>query len=548
MSVFWVHASNAERFRESFTSIALECRVPGCDDAKTDALPLVKRWLERKGQGSWLMVLDNADDAHLFFPTSQESQMADSLGQNEYFEQYIPECAHGSILVTTRNKQAGSKLAKGQLPVEVGKMNNKGSDQLLRTKLEEGDLDSSNLSTLSSRLEHLPLALVQAAAFIQENTVAISNYLQLLDESDQNLVDLLSEEFETAGRDSKTPRALAETWILSFEQIQRQNPFSGRLLSLISFFDRQAIPEEFLAYYSQQNNEKSSVGIQLQKALGVLKAFSFVTIGKDQSLDMHRLVQLVMRKWLARHNAISHFAGQALLTVSYCFPFGDFENWTTCSQYLPHVYAVLKQEGVGSNEEKVAKAGLLYCAAGYFYYQGQWDDSERFAFEAVELRGDVLGADHPDTLASKGNLALTYQNQGQWEEAEKLEVQVIETSKTKLGADHPDTLASMANLASTYYYQDRWPEAEELQVKALEICTRVLGSRHPDTLVGMHNLAVIWRDSGRHGDALGMMQACLDLRQQILGAGHHYTLSTLSTLKTWQEEDMGATVISRFSC
>ncbi|KAK0728340.1 hypothetical protein B0T26DRAFT_800118 [Lasiosphaeria miniovina] len=67
--------------------------------------------------------------------------------------------------------------------------------------------------------DHLPLALVQAAAFIEANTITVGEYLRLLDKGDRRLVDLLGEEFETVGRDLETPRAVAETWILSFEQI-----------------------------------------------------------------------------------------------------------------------------------------------------------------------------------------------------------------------------------------------------------------------------------------------------------------------------------------
>ena len=131
-------------------------------------------------------------------------------------------------------------------------MDDNKSGQLLYAKLNEGDLASSELSALSSRLEYLPLTLVQAAAFIQENTMAVGGYLQLLDRSDQDLVELLSEEFETVGRDSETPRAVTATWILSFEQIKRQNGLAGELLSLMSFFDRQAIPSEFLSHYSER--------------------------------------------------------------------------------------------------------------------------------------------------------------------------------------------------------------------------------------------------------------------------------------------------------
>jgi tetratricopeptide (TPR) repeat protein len=428
-------------------------------------LLLVKAWLERMDRGQWLMVIDNADDMQLFFGQHMGPVNASSSSHEESLGRYLPECPHGAILVTSRNKQAGSRLTKGKRPIEVGKMDEGETDQLLRAYLDGISVASGDSSALSSRLEHLPLALVQAAAFIQENTIDVGQYLELLDNSDQDLVDLLSEESEIDGRDSETPRAVTETWILSFEQIQRQNAFAGELLSLMSLFDRQAIPLEFLSRYSEQRGQEQTGGIQLTKALGVLKAFSFVVEEKDHGLDMHRLVQLVTRKWLVKNGRMRHFGGQALLAVSHCYPFGRYENWAICSAYLAHAYAVLGGEGTGSRDEKAGRATLLHSVAGFFMYRGQWKDAERFQAEAVELREEVLGADHPNTLTSMDNLASTYRNQGRWEEAEKLEVQVMKTRKTKLGADHPHTLISMNNLASTYRKQGRWEEAEVLQAK-----------------------------------------------------------------------------------
>ena len=62
----------------------------------------------------------------------------------------------------------------------------------------------------------------------------------------------------------------------------------------------------------------------------------------------------------------------------------------------------------------------------------------------------VLREEHPSTLTSMANLALTYRNQRRWKEAEELEVQVMETRKRVLGEEHPSTLTSMGNLASTF--------------------------------------------------------------------------------------------------
>ena len=49
------------------------------------------------------MAIDNADDTQLFVGQS-EADEKESLGH------YLPECTHGTILVTTRNIQTGSKL------------------------------------------------------------------------------------------------------------------------------------------------------------------------------------------------------------------------------------------------------------------------------------------------------------------------------------------------------------------------------------------------------------------------------------------------------
>ena len=70
--------------------------------------------------------------------------------------------------------------------------------------------------------------------------------------------------------------------------------------------------------------------------------------------------------------------------------------------------------------------------------------------QVIETKKRVLGQEHPSTLTSIGNLAVTYLNQGRWKEAKDLLVQVIETRKRVLGQEHLDTLSSMGNLASTY--------------------------------------------------------------------------------------------------
>ena len=62
----------------------------------------------------------------------------------------------------------------------------------------------------------------------------------------------------------------------------------------------------------------------------------------------------------------------------------------------------------------------------------------------------MLGPDHPDTLASRNNLAAAYQAAGRAAVAILLFEQALAAFERVLGPDHPDTLRSRNNLADAY--------------------------------------------------------------------------------------------------
>ncbi|KAL2819850.1 hypothetical protein BDW59DRAFT_164884 [Aspergillus cavernicola] len=101
---------------------------------------------------------------------------------------------------------------------------------------------------------------------------------------------------------------------------------------------------------------------------------------------------------------------------------------------------------------------------------------------------DILSENFEDQGRYKEILSI-FSNHGQWKEAEELDVQVLEIRKQVLGPVHPETLRSMANLAATYRDLGRLKEAEELGLQVIESHHQVLGPEHPDTLSSMANLA-----------------------------------------------------------
>jgi tetratricopeptide (TPR) repeat protein len=544
VSVFWVHAGSPERFYKSISQIAQNCQVRGHNDPKADVSQLVKAWLARDDQSAWLMILDSADDTEIFFSSSDVASPkpagTDQIASEGNLAQYIPECSHGSILVTTKNKETGVRLTRGRGILEIGHMDPVESRKLMQEILEDDGPDSDHLDILTARLEYLPLALAQSAAFIQERSMTVARYLHLLDQSDSTLVELLSEPFEAVGRDSSVPNAVAATWMVSFKQIREQYSKASDLLSLMSFFDRQGIPKAFLSYWispkgSQDcapRGEDRTMGIlELEKALGVLKGFSFVSEGTtDENLNMHRLVQLVMRKWLIRQGTSGAWVGQALITVSALYPPGIYANRKVCEDYLPHACVVLGYEDSSSLAEVIARGSLLHNMALFMLYRGQWNKAEELQVQAVATRRRVLGEEHPDMLASMANLASTYWYQGRWTKAEKLGVQVTEVSSRVLGEGHPGTLASMTCLAATYGNQGRWTEAEKLEVQVIETSKRALGDEHLGTLASMANLASTYGNQGRWTETEKLYVQVMKTSSRVLGEEHPNTLSSMANL------------------
>ncbi|TKW55178.1 Kinesin light chain [Colletotrichum tanaceti] len=535
VSVFWVHASNAERFRQAYSSIAQECGIPGHDDPKADMLTLVKTSLEKGFRGRWLMVIDNADDTQLFFPpdslAGNSTSTNPTTGTKGGLGRYIPECRHGSIIITSRNKQTASRLVRDNSVLKVGAMSESETGQLLQAMLSD-EFSTEAASVLSAHLEHLPLAIAQAAAFIQENSISIAKYLQLLEESDDILVEQLSEPFEAVGRDSETPHALTATWIVSFNQIQQQDVLASEILSFACLLDRQGIPEEFVVSFC---NRRGAEGQQIStntitKALGTLKAFSLVSPATNNTIDMHRLVQLVTRKWLDIHGRLAGSVEQALVIVSKLYPSGRHESRQVCQDYLPHAIAVLQHKETSSRRELLARASLLECVAGYYRYRGQWTQAEQSAAQSLKLLNEIHGEEHPDTLSIMNNLALTYRERGRYKEAEELGIQVLETRIRVLGDEHPDTLISMNNLASTYLNQGRHKEAEELGVQVLAVKKRVLGEEHPSTLISMNNLASTYKHQGQCKKAEELQVQVLAVRKRVQREDHPDTLSSMHNL------------------
>ncbi|KAF2259711.1 putative kinesin, partial [Lojkania enalia] len=513
--VFWVHASNAARFEQSFRDIAACVRIPGRQNPKADIFKLVHDWL-RSSKGQWMLVLDNVDDATFLL----ETPSSNSINASKPLRQYLPNSQNGCVLITSRNKGAALKLVELRDIITVEPMDEPLAMALFEKKLGVQE-DSKNIAELAAALEFMPLAIVQAAAYISQRTprCSVRQYLEEFKKSDRKRTSLLNHDEGQLRRDWEANNSIIITWQISFEHIHQTRPSAADLLSLMSFFDRQGIPEALLRNRTKQGDaqrdqrkcddndydsvnednasQSSASDDDFEDDVVTLRNFSFISVNTDGTIfEMHALVQLAMRKWLRANGKLEQWKQQFIRSLCAAFPTGEYENWAVCQALFPHAKAAAAQR---PEEQDSLRdwALILYRAAWYACEMGIGVEAETMSVQAMWARKKTLGEDHEDTLWSMAIVGSAYHLRGQWDEAEELDVQVMETRKKKLGADHPSTLTSMANLASTYWNQGRWDTAEELEVEVIETRKKKLGADHPSTLTSMANLASTYRNQGR---------------------------------------------------
>ncbi|KAJ5536023.1 hypothetical protein N7513_009209 [Penicillium frequentans] len=594
--VLWIHASNAARFEQSFRDIAEQAKLFGRKDPIVNIFQLVESWLQ-DAKRKWLLILDNVDDDGFLRQPATGQQGLEASQSNlstKPLLEYLPRSSNGSILITSRNREVALKMIDHQDVIQVHPMARPEALELLQRKAGLAAVTPDS-SKLVEELDFMPLAIIQAASYITHRAprCSVSQYLELLQKSDREVIKLLDYEAGHHYRDWEAKNSILVTWQISFNYIRRTRPSAADLLSLMSFFDRHGVSQDLLRVQQETNTEnssseentleysddtntdspsKSNIDQDFEVDISTLRDFSFISVNKDSTVfTMHRLVQLTVRVWLKTAQRLERWKEQFIMILWQRFPTGEFENWARCQSLFPHVKSAISQRP-GSQDTLEKWATLLYNGAWYaqasgniaesiemasisrtervfmfglesektlessemlagaYEKGGRWDEAEQLEVQVIETRKTRLGADHPDTLTSMGNLALALWNQGRWKEAEQLEVQVIETRKTRLGADHPNTLTSMANLALALWKQGRWEEAEQLQVQALETLKTKLGVDHFDTLAVMGNLASTLWNQGRWKEAEQLELQVMETRKIKLGADHPDTLVCMSKL------------------
>ncbi|CUS08952.1 unnamed protein product, partial [Tuber aestivum] len=522
-NIFWVQGSGVLRFREGFGAIAQRVRIPlaSAETEEEGFLLSIKRWFEGPESGDWILVIDNAENEE------------DFAGNNSPIAKFVPQGPRGTLIFTTRSRQVAFRQECER--IEVGKMEREEA-QALFSKHFGGwgglrDREGEVVAMILGSVDHLPLAVVGAAAFMVETETSPSEYWTISQENDKQMKGLLLEQFSDIRRESDMTESILGTYFITFDRITKQMPTAGHLLRLIAFFDRQNIPEQLLRESGVEGLDGS---IQFRRAIAKLVGFSLVTATKREDktfYEVHRLIQLSIHAYLSPEE-LDRWSGAALGLVSRMFPKYKHELRNICKAYIPHALAVTKGriDTIAEDLYHLDTLGSAKNLAWVLQRQGKYDESETLNRRALKGHEKALGPDHPDTLKSLSNLAWVLQQQGKYDESGTMHRRVLEGRERLLGPDHPNTLGSLNNLAIMLEYQGNYGESETMHRRALEGRERVLGPDHPYSLGSLNNLAIVLEYQGKYGESETMHRRALEVREKVLGPDHPDTLKSLNNL------------------
>ncbi|KAJ5818925.1 Acyl transferase/acyl hydrolase/lysophospholipase [Penicillium riverlandense] len=555
-SIFWIPAVDRETLEQAYQKISKELRIPVCDNETDDVKALVQKRLGEPSTGRWLLIYDNADDLDMWDGSTTESA-------TNALKQFLPISDQGAIVFTTRSHRVAQHLSTTNI-VEVPEMDEHRASRVLRNSLVNKELlnDKETTRELLRRLTFLPLAIVQAASFINENKLDFSRYITLLDGQEQDSIDLLSEDFEDEGRYKSTRNPVATTWLTSFAQIRRQDPLAADYLSFMACINHRDIPLKLLPPASQLNHVKS---------IGTLSSYSFVRVRhKDGLLDMHRLVHLAMRNWLKSIGSLESWQRSVFRGINDRYPLVILLDQTQWRAVMPHALHILNT--TAKDENTVERSSLLHKVALCVFHDGRISEAQELALEASEISKCSLGPEHPATLSCLSSLATIYGEQGLLFKSLKLYEEIFEHLKKSMGSSHPDTLNAMAriafqareagdlqkaedvgsqvikhylknpglyhvntlcaisDMALVYDLQSRTHDAAELGLQALNITKRVLGPDNPHTVAAMCNLGNFYKHQWRLKEAEKFHLETLERNQRVLGPEHPGTIKSMKFL------------------
>ena len=491
--VAWIHAASRKEIIAGLYEVALRI---GIDAPKNIPLEvIVQRLLDR------LRSAEATDRLFVF----------DNVENPDDLRDLIPEGAGVRTLVTTPRHFDWD--GPGWLRLTVGAFDREQSITLLCE--HTGDTHREAADRIADELGDVPVAITQAAATAKQGGYALSGYLDRLSRH-----PLESSMSRLEGDDY--PDAVGVALLMAYEQVLEQlrteHPQQERiavsLLGALSLLAASGVPTHWLLRLDADSDA-------VRDTLSFLKSAAILQESSDgDKTIIHWLQGHVYREtYLNDQKKLGEVRSYAATLLSGI----DVDRLENVEQRRDETHRLIEQlfsvTSQGYSHSLFSEPPVSSKLTETLEYATGLGMSQLALCltDSVTQACDALGPHHPDTLASRNNLAGTYRASGRLDKAIALYEQTLEDSIRILGPDHPSTLTSRFNLAGAYRAAGRLDEAIPLYEQVFSGRSRVLSPDHRSTLMSRDELAGIYREAGRFDEAITLKKQILADAMRIMG-------------------------------
>ena len=455
-------------------------------------------WLAQND--GWLLILDDATSAN-------------------DIANLIPGGQGGQILITS---QAAAGWAAIATPIEVSVLEEAEADQFLADRI--GGSPDSEIRSLSQDLGALPLALEQAAAYMEATGIDVETYRDRLRQSAPELLD--------KGGPIDHEETVARTWRLAMEEIGTHDG-AADVLELSSLLAPDWIPRglfdgEDLRFEGPQK----LTPLDLDGAIAELGRFSLVTLDSE-SISVHRLVQWAARQALEPGILLTRVKEAGCMLIE-CWPEEsgrDPSEWPGCAALASHLEAFAERAVEIDPDGKALPAVSLMSVGIYLRTRGDYGSAadllER-ALTIVEGCDEALERELMVNLLGETGIALSML--GNHQRALELQERALElvdslglASTTEGGAAF-----SLAGISFCEAGQDR---------RSLKLHERSLAIFREESPPSVHKIGSALGNLGNLARRLGDLKAArsyqtesIELLEAEHGPDHHEVGIALSGL------------------
>ncbi len=319
--------------------------------------------------------------------------------------------------------------------------------------------------------------------------------------------------------------------------------------AMLSDLNAYAMGESFVDNLRQSAESKLlETGLESAQTAELLAAFDRAIGAVNptnlalKTLDEHLLAR-------AADTIESSFADQPLTEASLRQTLANTYTGLRLPGALPHQERALeiRRDVLGADHPDTLTSMLQM--GRLLYYTGGPEErtgataAKPYFLEALEGRRRVLGDGHPDTRdamiewAGGGYAPFTVEAESSYRDA-------VAGFRRALGNDDPRTLNSINTLAHHLHLAGHWAgqsgdlttkarklaEAEPFCIEAMEGRRRVLGDEHPDTLESIDRMGNLLQSQGKLNEAEPYHREALAGQRRVLGDQHDETLRTIMNM------------------